>query len=142
MLITSKNESIYGFLGLGVTAVFLAFVLLWAYKDTKITFNEDGLEIHGMYGGYYTWDEIKNLEIKDTLPKIQFKINGSSLGGKLKGHFRSKDLGNIKVFLDKRVSAFIYFDYYDKKIIFNLKSMEATKSLHKTILNKITECTS
>lgn len=136
MLIDSKNESIYGFIGLGLTAVFVAVVLAWAYKDTEITYNEDGLEIHGMYGGYYTWPEMKNLEIRETLPRIQFKINGASIAGKLKGHFRTKELGNIKVFLDKRVSPFICFETKSKTIIFNLKSSEATKSLYHIILEK------
>lgn len=121
----------------GLTSTLVAYSLFWAYKDTKITIKEDGLEIQGLYGGYYPWPEIKNLEIKETLPNIQFKINGASLAGKLKGHFRSKDLGNIKVFLDKKVASFIYFDYKGKKIIFNLSSSADTKLAYASIREKL-----
>ena len=128
-----KAGKMYNFIWVGFSAIFVASVLIWAYKDTEVTFNEEGMEIHGMYGGYYTWAAIKNLELKEDLPTIQLKLNGSSLCGKLKGHFRSRELGNIKVFLDKRVSPFIYFDNRGKKIIFNLKSSDATKSAYNII---------
>jgi hypothetical protein len=121
-----KAGKMYNFIWVGFSAIFVASVLIWAYKDTEVTFNEEGMEIHGMYGGYYTWAAIKNVELKEDLPTIQLKLNGSSLCGKLKGHFRSRELGNIKVFLDKRVSPFIYFDNRGKKIIFNLHNSEST----------------
>ena len=128
-----KAGKMYNFIWIGFTAIFVASALTWAYKDAEVTFNSDGMEIHGMYGGYYTWAAIENLELKEDLPTIQLKLNGSSLCGKLKGHFRSRELGNIKVFLDKRVSPFIYFDNRGKKIIFNLKSSDATKSAYNII---------
>jgi len=131
-----KNMEMYNFIWIGFTAIFVSSVLVWAYKDTEITFNEDGMEIHGMYGGYFTWAAIKNLELKDDLPTIQFKLNGASLAGKLKGHFRTKELGNIKVFLNKRVSPFIYFDNRGKQIIFNLSNSEATKAAYAVLREK------
>ena len=137
LLIEGSEDKMYGLIGFSLSSDLVAYTLFWAYKDTKITINEDGLEIHGMYGGYYPWSEIKNIEMKETLPKIQFKINGASLAGKLKGHFRSKELGNIKVFLDKKVTPFIYFDYKGKKIIFNLSSSVATKLAYGSIREKL-----
>lgn len=136
MLINGKTESVYNYVGFGLTAVFVAFVMVWAYKDTKISFEEGGLKIYGLYGGFYSWEKIKNLELKETLPTIQFKINGASLAGKLKGHFRCKEFGNIKVFLDKKVSPYIYFDYNGKKIIFNLTSSDAIKLAYEILCEK------
>lgn len=136
MIIDGKSEGLTNYIGFGLTAVFVAFVLVWAYKDTNITLEEEGLRIHGLYGGYYSWGEIKNLELKETLPTIQLRINGASLGGKLKGHFRTREFGNIKVFLDRKLSPFIYFDNNGKKIIFNLATPEATKFMYENLLMK------
>lgn len=136
MINMPNDKGLYNFFYFSLSLLFVAVVLEWSYKDTKITFEEDGLKIHGMYGGFCSWDEMKNLELKDSLPTIQLKVNGSSLCGKLKGHFRTKELGNIKLFLNKRISPFIYFDLNGKKIIFNLANSETTKLAYEILLEK------
>ncbi len=63
---------------------------------------DDGLQIHGMYGNLYRWESIEQVQLKDTLPSIQLRTNGSAIGSKLKGHFKTKELGSVKLFVDAR----------------------------------------
>jgi hypothetical protein len=71
------------------------------------------------------------------LPTIQLRINGSSLAGKLKGYFRTKEFGNIKVFSDNKKPPFIGFDYRGKRIIFNLPNPEATQLIYETLCDRV-----
>jgi len=66
----------------------------------KSKFLEEGIQIHGMYGEVYTWESIENVSLKEELPTIQIRTNGSALGSKLKGHFKTKELGSVKLFVN------------------------------------------
>jgi len=43
---------------------------------------------------------IENVSLKEELPTIQIRTNGSALGSKLKGHFKTKELGSVKLFVN------------------------------------------
>lgn len=61
-----------------------------------------------MYGEVYTWDSIETVELKEELPAIEMRTNGSALGSNLKGHFRTGELGSVKCLLiSKRPLSFI-----------------------------------
>jgi len=86
-----------------VTLIFVAVVMYFSYQPTRVSFLEEGIQIHGMYGEVYTWESIENVSLKEELPTIQIRTNGSALGSKLKGHFKTKELGSVKLFVNTEI---------------------------------------
>jgi len=64
-----------------------------------VTFLEEGLQIHGMYGEVFEWDSIEDVILMEELPAIVMRTNGSALGSNLKGYFRTKEFGSVKLFV-------------------------------------------
>ncbi len=65
--------------------------MFFSSQSTKVTFLEEGIEIHGIYGDVYTWESIKAVELMEELPTIEMRTNGSALGSNLKGISEQKN---------------------------------------------------
>ncbi|NLY43454.1 MAG: DUF3784 domain-containing protein [Clostridiaceae bacterium] len=132
-----KGEAVKIVLSIGITAITLIFVLVLLFfstQDTKVTVTEEGLRIHGMYGGFYAWESIDDVKLMGELPTIRIRTNGSAVGSKLKGYFKTKELGSVKLHVDTKSSPFVFL-YTEKGItIFNLKDAEETKKVYEDIL--------
>ena len=76
-----------------ITFVAVAVLMFFSAQDTKVSFLDEGLKIHGMYGDVYPWETIGKVELMESLPAIELRTNGSALGSTLKGHFRTTELG-------------------------------------------------
>jgi len=74
-----------------VTLIFVAVVMYFSYQPTRVSFLEEGIQIHGMYGEVYTWESIENVSLKRNCRTIQIRTNGSALGSKLKDILRQKN---------------------------------------------------
>lgn len=114
---------------LGVTVVFVGAIFFFSLSTPKIILNDAGIEIKGLYGDFYSWNSISTVELKNELPEITLRTNGSSLAGRLKGRFKTKEDGNVTLFVNKIIPSYIYVNYQDKLIIFNLSSEEETLML-------------
>ncbi|KAF0092522.1 MAG: hypothetical protein FD141_706 [Fusobacteria bacterium] len=119
-----------------VTLVFIGVLVFFSSQSTKVTVLEEGLEIHGMYGDVYTWESIRSVELILELPTIEIRTNGSALGSNLKGHFRTTELGSVKLFVDTKKPPFIFLETDEGAIIFNLKNEEETQEIFKMILER------
>jgi hypothetical protein len=120
-----------------VSLIFVIVLFFFSLQATKVTFLEEGIKIHGMYGNVYEWETIETTLLKDELPTIEMRTNGSALGSKLKGYFRTKELGTVKLFVDKKKSPFIYLETSEGKAIFNMDSEDETKDIFEEILSRI-----
>jgi preprotein translocase subunit SecG len=114
----------------------VAIILILSYKGTKVSFPDEGLEIHGMYGELYKWEDIKEVKLMNELPTIEFRANGSALGSKLKGHFRTSELGSVKLFVNKSKPPFIYLETDRGITIFNFDDVNETKNVYSMILKE------
>ena len=119
-----------------VTLVFVGVLLFFSSQSTKVTVLEEGLEIQGMYGDLYTWESISNVELIEELPTIELRTNGSALGSKLKGHFRTTEMGSVKLFVDTDKPPYILLETDEGNIIFNLDDERATEEIFKEIIDK------
>ncbi|HHT56857.1 DUF3784 domain-containing protein [Herbinix luporum] len=120
-----------------ISLIFVACVMFFSLKPSKISIMDDGLQIHGMYGNLYRWESIEQVQLKDTLPSIQLRTNGSAIGSKLKGHFKTKELGSVKLFVDADNPPFIYLYTDNGTVIFNLIDINETQALYQEILDKL-----
>ena len=121
------------------TLVFVGVVMFFSAQETEVSFLDEGLEIHGMYGDVYSWEEISNVQLLEELPNIEVRTNGSAVGSKLKGNFRTTEFGAVKLFVDADVPPFIYFERDDTRIIFNYVDAEDTKTTYQQIKAKATK---
>lgn len=130
-----KEFIIPGVIGF-VTLVFVGVLLFFSSQSTKVAVLEEGLEIQGMYGDVYTWESISNVELIEELPTIELRTNGSALGSKLKGHFRTTEMGSVKLFVDASKPPFILLETDEGTIIFNMEDERATEDIFKEIVDK------
>lgn len=119
-----------------VTFIFVAVLLFFSSRSTEVSVLEEGIEIHGMYGEVYTWETIESVELKEELPTIEMRTNGSALGSNLKGHFRTRELGSVKLFVDAQEPPFIYLETDGGITIFNLENADETKGIFEEILSR------
>lgn len=118
-----------------VTLIFVVVLIFFSMKPAKVTFQEEGIQIHGMYGGVYTWESIKKVELEEGLPTIEMRTNGSAIGSNLKGHFRTKELGSVKLFVNTEKPPFIYLEIVDEKPMFlNLENRNETERVFREII--------
>ena len=121
----------------GVTFVAVAALMMYSSQATQVSFLEEGLQIHGMYGGTYAWESIEEIELIKTLPNIERRTNGSAIGSHLKGNFRTTEYGAVKLFVNSNKAPFIYLQSSDKITIFNLEEADITKDAYEKIVNRI-----
>jgi len=99
----------------------------------KVTVLGEGVKIHGMYGELVRWDNIDSVRIIDELPTIQRRTNGSAIGSKLKGHFMTKEMGSVKLFVDTSKRPYILLETEGRKIIFNFDTPDETMKIFNEI---------
>jgi hypothetical protein len=86
-------------------------VLLYqSYQPVEIVVAEEYFMIKGIYGEKIAYQDITEVALIQEIPPITARTNGSSLGVKKKGHFRMKELGAVKLFLDSGEPPFIYIE--------------------------------
>lgn len=115
---------------IGIIALLLVGVLLfYSSRPTEVAILDDGIEISGMYGAVYKWEMLNDVKLVEELPTLEVRTNGSAVGSHLKGHFRTKELGPVKLFVDAEEPPFIYLETASGIIIFNLDDANATERM-------------
>ncbi|MGI6119489.1 MAG: DUF3784 domain-containing protein [Desulfosporosinus sp.] len=120
-----------------VTLIFVAVLMFFSSQTPKVTFGEEGLQIHGMYGEVYAWKSLEEIKLMEELPNIEMRTNGSALGSKLKGHFRTTELGAVKLFVNTQKPPFIYLRTEGRVTIFNIGNADETKAMFDEISRQV-----
>lgn len=118
-----------------LTGIFMGSVFYFSVSTPKVVVNEEGVELKGIYGDLYLWESIENIELKEELPTITLRNNGSSLAGHLKGRFKTKEYGNVTLFVEKNIPVYIYMTRNSRVTIVNLTSEEKTLELYQDMEN-------
>jgi len=126
----------FGFLiaGIAVVLAATAVLLFLSAQPVDVTLQPDGIKVQGLYGEFYTWEEIREVQMLDELPRIEMRTNGSALGSHLKGHFRTTEYGGVKLFVDTQVPLFIYMKTDKGIVILNMASDLETSETYQTIV--------
>lgn len=119
-----------------VTFLAVAVIMFFSSQPTQVTFLEEGLQVHGMYGEIYAWESIEEIELLETLPNIEMRTNGSALGSHLKGNFRTTEFGAVKLFVNGKIPPFVYLASNGKTVIFNLEDSQKTEDTYEEILRR------
>lgn len=134
---SAKRELIIPLVIVSVVLAGVGILMVFSLQPTKLTYQEEGFEIHGMYGETYAWEDIEEVELIESLPKIEMRTNGSGVGSHLKGYFRTTEYGKVKLFVNAKNPPFVYFTIDGNKVIFNLEDPVKTEEAYQGILNRI-----
>ena len=119
-----------------IILIFVAVLMFFSSQSTKVTFLDEGIQIHGIYGDVYTWESIEAVKLMEELPTIEMRTNGSARGSNLKGHFRTRELGSVKLFVNTQKPPFIYLETDDGITIFNFNNTDETQEIFREILRQ------
>lgn len=133
----SSKGHIFGILVVVLSLIFVAGLIYQSTLPTKVTFLEEGLEIHGMYGDVYTWDSIDEAVLLEELPTIKRRTNGSAVGSHLKGNFSTKEMGSVRLHVNTKYPPFINIISNKRTVIFNMTNPDDTQEILDEILLKI-----
>jgi len=120
-----------------VVLIGVAILMLISVQPAKVTFTDDGIRIHGMYGDTYTWDTIESVELREGLPTVLLRTNGSEVGSTLKGYFKTAEMGTVKMHVNTQCPPFIYLKSNERVIIFNMKNTDETREVFREIKEKM-----
>ncbi|MGI6685320.1 MAG: DUF3784 domain-containing protein [Bacillota bacterium] len=119
---------------LTITAIGVGVLLYYSNQPAQFGLENGMLRIKGIYGEKIPLAEIGELYLKDTLPQIRSRNNGSSIGSMKKGHFKLESLGNTKLFVDTSKPPFIYIRRNGKLVILNCGESSETEKLYQELL--------
>ncbi|WP_088187087.1 PH domain-containing protein [Desulfosporosinus sp. FKA] len=108
--------------------------MYFSNKPASYTIQGGTLKISGEYGEVIKLSDIAGIAIKDQIPEIQLKTNGSGLGSMLKGYFKLKGIGQAKLFVDTQKPPFIFINVKSGLRIMNTEEPSETDQLYKKLL--------
>ena len=116
-----------------ITFAGVGVLMYFSNKPAEIIIINETLRISGLYGEEIKLSEIRSITIKEEIPDIITKKNGSAIGSKLKGYFNLKDIGQAKLFVDTNNPPFIFLDLKSGLRILNMDNPEKTKKLYESL---------
>ena len=113
------------------TLVFVIGLLFYGFKADPILIHSDQIEFKGTYGETLQANDIKSIQLIETLPKIVLKTNGFALGDIKKGYFKTDTGEQVKLILNSDQKPYILFTKQDgKQIYFTAKNESNTHILN------------
>lgn len=134
---TSSQTAKIAFI-LVVAVVPVVIVLISIYNMSRppvYVVSNDALTIQSSYGETIHFSDIKDIQLRSTLPDGLSKENGLDAGTVLKGDFTSKE-GDATIFLNTDVPPFIYIKTNSEWIICNDQSAKKTEALYNALKSK------
>ncbi len=126
---------------IGVVVVFtiltlagVGTLLYFSNKPAEYSIQDGTLRISGEYGEEIKISDIVGIMIKEQIPVIQLKTNGSALGSKKKGYFDLKDIGQAKLFVDTQKPPLIFINLKSGLRIVNTEEPMETAKLYNELL--------
>ena len=134
-----RNTRTKVMIGVGVvlTVLTLAGVgtqLYFSNKPADYSIQDGTLRISGEYGEEIKISDIVGITMKEQIPEIQLKTNGSALGSEKKGYFNLKDIGRAKLFVDTQKPPFIFINVKSGLRIVNTEVPTETTKLYDELL--------
>ena len=132
----SSKQNIFSIIIFVLPIAFVIVLMYHSTRPTKVTFLEEGLEIHGMYGDVYKWDSIEQAVLIEELPTIRKRTNGSAIGPHLKGIFSTEEMGSVRLHVNTQYPPFIHMETSNRTLIFNMVNPgDTVEILDKILIN-------
>lgn len=133
-----KNMNIGTILGVFLIFAGVVILILAMCRPNDINVTGNSLVISGSYSMTLDLNKIHSAELTDSLPKITLRTNGISVGEIQVGHFRMKDIGKCRLYLNLNYPPYVHIvTTQGAHIFFNTKDPERTKELFSAIMNEV-----
>ncbi len=113
--------------------VLIAGMLIVGILDPDVEVSEDMIIISGMYKRNIKVDDIIEVTIKETMPRVLRKTNGFNMGYTLRGSFNLEGEKNASIFVHEDKPPFIHIRTNDRFIVINFRDREDTEKLYEDI---------
>lgn len=136
---TKKNQMI---IGIAVVAVVAAAYFLFlspsvVMKPKDITVDGQSMKVPDPFGVEIKTDNIKEVVLKDSIPKIGMKVNGAGIGNKRNGKYEVEGMGTGQLYIESDKGPYIIITTKGGTpafVIINFEDSNKTQELY----NKIT----
>ena len=131
----TRSKVYIGAMAVSMVVVFVgvAALLYFSNKPPEYVIEADSFRIIGLYGGDVYFADVQSITLKDQMPPVIIRRNGSSLGNSLKGYFKLEDIDRAKLFVDASVSSYIFLETSSGLLILNTADVEKTKDLYNSL---------
>ncbi len=121
-----------------LTVIPLLLVFYLGIREPRVRLNEASIELKGLYGFKYTFDEISLLDTVSVLPPIIMRTNGFSFNNNLKGKFRLKNIGHARMFVKSGHTPYIIvITNRNEYLLFNFSDNQMTRDFYIKLRDKI-----
>lgn len=124
----SKKNKFGAFL-LAAVLIFIVFMFIRDYKETKLILNSNSIEFQGDYGEIVPFEAIKNIQLVNEKPKIIKRTNGFSAGSIKKGYYETDKGEIVKLILNAENQPYILITKSDGKKIYYSSKEESNEKL-------------
>ena len=133
----SKKEMTIAATVVALSLFLVVGLFIGGKMESKVTVDENGLTIGGMYGFTIAKENIDTIymAMMNELPKVKMRTNGYNDGQVAKGNFRLDEWGACKLFIHNANEPVIVIKSEGKYTILNLYEAETTKNLYNELQN-------
>ncbi|WP_223700872.1 DUF3784 domain-containing protein [Sutcliffiella deserti] len=101
---------------------FVSILTFLGYQEFKLVLNENSLEVTGIYGDDWSYEDIEQVDLLEEMPEVTLKQNGFGMASMSKGYFKVENYGSSLLFLYKDFPPYLYIKMENEHIFLNAKS--------------------
>lgn len=116
-----------------ITIIAVSFLLIYGSKEAKVEIMEDRIVISGIYGTMVKKENITEITLEDSIPRVLNKVNGFNMGYVLRGVFTVEGMGSGSVYIHENKSPYIVIKVENKFFIINYKDSNKTRELYEKL---------
>lgn len=118
--------------GLGVLG-FLWMVSTSIRQETLVQIDGNIVFFFSVYGSAIPADDITEVELVDSIPKIGLRVRGARLGRYLKGDYQVEGWGTCRLYLHNTKGPFLVVTSPQRRIILNYRDPAKTEAVYQEI---------
>lgn len=116
-----------------VTGLLVSTMLIYGAREPKVEVISNKIIISGMYSSSINKEDIREISLQDTIPKVLKKTNGFDFGYILRGNFTLEEIGVAKIYIRENKAPYIVIKTENKYYIINYKDSNKTMELYNKI---------
>ena len=120
----------FGMIVLLGTLVFVIWIFAAGFKESKFSYDEESINIEGMYGETIQVRDIESIELVNVLPSINSKTNGFSAGSVHKGYYKTDSGEKIKLILNSENPPYMFIKKNNGERIYFCPDEEGNEKLY------------
>lgn len=124
-------------LTLGITVLVFGVVvagIVAGNRESTVEIEGQQIRIEGIYSTRVDLEEVIDIRMEDSIPKVKSRTNGYAFGDTLKGNFLLQELGKGRLYLHSDKGPFLYIMTEDSYTIINFNNPDKTRKLYDDLL--------